>query len=168
MFFQNKVTEQLQSRYGRDQIYTYVGDILIAVNPFHKMDIYTPQVCVYTPLSVSCLVCFKPPFYCISQHTKLYIGAKRTANPPHIFAVADVAYQSMVSYNADQVRRRWAVWVVLALLCQLGALPCAVCGDQRGKRSRKNRERSPVGAAADRPREGESRISPAPAGKPPR
>ncbi|XP_044032781.1 myosin-IIIa isoform X2 [Siniperca chuatsi] len=75
---ENTVTEQLQSRYGRDQIYTYVGDILIAVNPFHKMEIYTPQ------------------------YTKMYIGAKRTANPPHIFAVADVAYQSMVSYNADQ------------------------------------------------------------------
>uniref|UniRef100_A0A3P8SPF2 non-specific serine/threonine protein kinase n=1 Tax=Amphiprion percula TaxID=161767 RepID=A0A3P8SPF2_AMPPE len=75
---ENTVTEQLQSRYGRDQIYTYVGDILIAVNPFHKMEIYTPQ------------------------DTKIYIGAKRTANPPHIFAVADIAYQSMVSYNADQ------------------------------------------------------------------
>ncbi|XP_044196292.1 myosin-IIIa isoform X1 [Thunnus albacares] len=75
---ENTVTEQLQNRYGRDQIYTYVGDILIAVNPFHKMEIYTPQ------------------------YTKMYIGAKRTANPPHIFAVADVAYQSMVSYNADQ------------------------------------------------------------------
>lgn len=33
----------------------------------------------------------------------MYIGAKHTANPPHIFAVADIAYQSMVSYNADQV-----------------------------------------------------------------
>uniref|UniRef100_A0A665X661 non-specific serine/threonine protein kinase n=1 Tax=Echeneis naucrates TaxID=173247 RepID=A0A665X661_ECHNA len=75
---ENTVTEQLQSRYGRDQIYTYVGDILIAVNPFHTMEIYTPQ------------------------HTKMYIGAKRTANLPHIFAVADIAYQSMVSYNADQ------------------------------------------------------------------
>ncbi|KAK2859682.1 hypothetical protein Q5P01_004302 [Channa striata] len=75
---ENTVTEHLQCRYGRDQIYTYVGDILIAVNPFHKMEIYTPQ------------------------YTKMYIGAKRTANPPHIFAVADIAYQSMVSYNADQ------------------------------------------------------------------
>lgn len=44
MDFQNTVAEQLQSRYGRDQIYTYIGDILIAVNPFHKLDIYTPQV----------------------------------------------------------------------------------------------------------------------------
>ncbi|KAM9332958.1 myosin-IIIa [Pholidichthys leucotaenia] len=75
---ENMVTEHLQSRYSRDQIYTYVGDILIAVNPFHKMEIYTPE------------------------YTKMYIGAKRTANPPHIYAVADIAYQSMVSYNADQ------------------------------------------------------------------
>ncbi|NXT01865.1 MYO3A protein, partial [Jacana jacana] len=35
-------------------------------------------------------------------HSKLYIGAKRTANPPHIFAVADIGYQSMVTYNSDQ------------------------------------------------------------------
>uniref|UniRef100_A0A8C5HNT6 non-specific serine/threonine protein kinase n=1 Tax=Gouania willdenowi TaxID=441366 RepID=A0A8C5HNT6_GOUWI len=75
---EDSVTEQLQNRYMTDQIYTYVGDILIAVNPFHKMDIYTPQ------------------------YNQLYLGAKRTANPPHIFAVADVAYQSLVSYNADQ------------------------------------------------------------------
>ncbi|XP_037550372.1 myosin-IIIa [Nematolebias whitei] len=75
---ENTVTDQLQYRYGRGQIYTYVGDILVAVNPFHQMDIYTPQ------------------------YTKMYIGAKRTANPPHIFAVADIAYQSMVSYTADQ------------------------------------------------------------------
>ncbi|XP_037828976.1 myosin-IIIa isoform X2 [Kryptolebias marmoratus] len=75
---ENTVTDQLQSRYGTGQIYTYVGDILIAVNPFHQMEIYTPE------------------------YTKIYIGAKRTANPPHIFAVADIAYQSMVSYNTDQ------------------------------------------------------------------
>uniref|UniRef100_A0A8C9F9R9 non-specific serine/threonine protein kinase n=1 Tax=Pavo cristatus TaxID=9049 RepID=A0A8C9F9R9_PAVCR len=36
------------------------------------------------------------------RHSKLYIGAKRTANPPHIFAVADIGYQSMVTYNSDQ------------------------------------------------------------------
>uniref|UniRef100_A0ABM5GNE3 non-specific serine/threonine protein kinase n=1 Tax=Pogona vitticeps TaxID=103695 RepID=A0ABM5GNE3_9SAUR len=75
---ENTVTEQLQKSYARDQIYTYVGDILIAVNPFRNLDIYT------------------------TQHSKLYIGAKRTANPPHIFAVADIAYQSMVTYNSDQ------------------------------------------------------------------
>nr|XP_008110604.1 PREDICTED: myosin-IIIa [Anolis carolinensis] len=75
---ENTVTEQLQKSYARDQIYTYVGDILIAVNPFRNLDLYA------------------------TQHSRLYIGAKRTANPPHIFAVADIAYQSMVTYNSDQ------------------------------------------------------------------
>uniref|UniRef100_A0A8C8BPE5 non-specific serine/threonine protein kinase n=1 Tax=Otus sunia TaxID=257818 RepID=A0A8C8BPE5_9STRI len=75
---ENTVTEQLQKGYAKDQIYTYVGDILIAVNPFRNIDIYS------------------------SQYSRLYIGAKRTANPPHIFAVADIGYQSMVTYNSDQ------------------------------------------------------------------
>ncbi|XP_067852304.1 myosin-IIIa-like [Heptranchias perlo] len=79
---ENTVTEQLQKRYSEDQIYTYVGDILIAVNPFQKLDIYS------------------------SEHSKLYIGAKCTANPPHIFAVADVAFQAMVTYNSDQANNR--------------------------------------------------------------
>ncbi|XP_075068076.1 myosin-IIIa [Mixophyes fleayi] len=75
---QNSVTDQLQKRYNRDQIYTYVGDILVAVNPFRSLDLYSPQ------------------------HSQTYIGAKRASNPPHIFAVADIAYQSMVTYKSDQ------------------------------------------------------------------
>ncbi|KAJ8010088.1 hypothetical protein DPEC_G00071370 [Dallia pectoralis] len=43
---ENSVTEQLQMRYANNQIYTYVGDILIAVNPFHKMELYSPQCIV--------------------------------------------------------------------------------------------------------------------------
>ncbi|XP_046702099.1 myosin-IIIa [Silurus meridionalis] len=79
---ENTVTEHLQKRYANEQIYTYVGDILIAVNPFHEINLYTPE------------------------HSKMYIGAKRPVNPPHIFAIADVAYQSMVSSNADQVTQK--------------------------------------------------------------
>ncbi|XP_067234002.1 myosin-IIIa isoform X2 [Chanodichthys erythropterus] len=75
---ENTITEHLQRRYAKEHVYTYVGDILIAVNPFQKTELYTPE------------------------HSKSYIGAKRTSNPPHIYAVADIAYQSMVSYNADQ------------------------------------------------------------------
>uniref|UniRef100_A0A8D0C6X6 non-specific serine/threonine protein kinase n=1 Tax=Salvator merianae TaxID=96440 RepID=A0A8D0C6X6_SALMN len=75
---ENTVAEQLQKSYARGQIYTYVGDILIAVNPFRNLDLYA------------------------TKHSRLYIGAKRTANPPHIFAVADIAYQSMVTYSSDQ------------------------------------------------------------------
>ncbi|KAM6449878.1 myosin-IIIa-like [Liasis olivaceus] len=75
---ENTVAEQLQKSYTRDQIYTYVGDILIAVNPFRNVDLYS------------------------TKHSRLYMGAKRTGNPPHIFAMADTAYQSMVTYRSNQ------------------------------------------------------------------
>ncbi|XP_060048311.1 myosin-IIIa [Erinaceus europaeus] len=75
---ENTVSEQLEKCYCRDQIYIYVGDILIALNPFQSLDLYS------------------------TEHSKLYVGAKRTANPPHIFAMADLGYQSMVTYSSDQ------------------------------------------------------------------
>uniref|UniRef100_A0A452T2H1 Myosin IIIA n=1 Tax=Ursus maritimus TaxID=29073 RepID=A0A452T2H1_URSMA len=75
---ENTVSEQLEKCYSRDQIYIYVGDILIALNPFQSLGLYS------------------------TEHSKLYIGAKRTANPPHIFAMADLGYQSMITYNSDQ------------------------------------------------------------------
>ncbi|XP_041923763.1 LOW QUALITY PROTEIN: myosin-IIIb [Alosa sapidissima] len=72
------IISHLQRRYGELQIYTYVGDILIALNPFQSLSIYSPQF------------------------SKLYHGVKRSENPPHIFATADAAYQSMVTFSKDQ------------------------------------------------------------------
>ncbi|XP_041116372.1 myosin-IIIb-like [Polyodon spathula] len=68
----------LQKRYAALQIYTYVGDILIALNPFQNLNIYSPQF------------------------SKLYHGVRRSSNPPHIFATADAAYQGMVTFSKDQ------------------------------------------------------------------
>ncbi|XP_031508314.1 myosin-IIIa isoform X2 [Papio anubis] len=79
---ENTVSEQLEKCYSRDQIYIYVGDILIALNPFQSLDLYS------------------------TKHSKLYIGSKRTASPPHIFAMADLGYQSMITYNSDQANNR--------------------------------------------------------------
>ncbi|KAL2080962.1 hypothetical protein ACEWY4_022815 [Coilia grayii] len=72
------IISHLQKRYEQLQIYTYVGDILIALNPFQSLSIYSPQF------------------------SKLYHGVKRSENPPHIFATADAAYQSMVTFIKDQ------------------------------------------------------------------
>ncbi|XP_042619054.1 myosin-IIIb isoform X1 [Cyprinus carpio] len=72
------IIAHLQRRYQELQIYTYVGDILIALNPFQTLNIYSPQF------------------------SKLYHGMKRSTNPPHIFATADAAYQSMVTLSKDQ------------------------------------------------------------------
>uniref|UniRef100_A0A8C3DF90 non-specific serine/threonine protein kinase n=1 Tax=Corvus moneduloides TaxID=1196302 RepID=A0A8C3DF90_CORMO len=75
---EDTIIHQLQKRYADFQIYTYVGDILIALNPFQNLSIYSPQF------------------------SKLYHGVKRSSNPPHIFASADAAYQSMVTFSKDQ------------------------------------------------------------------
>ncbi|KAM8806580.1 myosin-IIIb [Eudromia elegans] len=75
---EDTIIDQLQKRYADLQIYTYVGDILIALNPFQNLSIYSPQF------------------------SKLYHGVKRSSNPPHIFASADAAYQSMVTSSKDQ------------------------------------------------------------------
>uniref|UniRef100_A0A803STH1 non-specific serine/threonine protein kinase n=1 Tax=Anolis carolinensis TaxID=28377 RepID=A0A803STH1_ANOCA len=72
------IIHQLQKRFSDLQIYTYVGDILIALNPFQNLSIYSPQF------------------------SKLYHGVKRSSNPPHIFASADAAYQGMITFNKDQ------------------------------------------------------------------
>ncbi|XP_017174530.1 myosin-IIIb isoform X6 [Mus musculus] len=68
----------LQKRYADALIYTYVGDILIALNPFQNLSIYSPQF------------------------SRLYHGVKRSSNPPHIFASADNAYQCLVTFSKDQ------------------------------------------------------------------
>uniref|UniRef100_A0A3Q2EJL6 non-specific serine/threonine protein kinase n=1 Tax=Cyprinodon variegatus TaxID=28743 RepID=A0A3Q2EJL6_CYPVA len=72
------IISHLQRRYDELQVYTYVGDILIALNPFQNLSIYSPQF------------------------SKLYHGVKRADNPPHIFATADAAYQGMVTFCKDQ------------------------------------------------------------------
>ncbi|KAM8856823.1 myosin-IIIb isoform 4-T5 [Synchiropus picturatus] len=72
------IISHLQKRYDELQVYTYVGDILIALNPFQNLSIYSPKF------------------------SKLYHGLKRADNPPHIFATADAAYQGMMTFCKDQ------------------------------------------------------------------
>lgn len=70
--------EQLQRRFEQGQIYTYIGDILLAVNPFTSLGLY-------------------------SEHEQArYRGRARSDNPPHIFAVADAAYQALVHQAHNQ------------------------------------------------------------------
>ncbi|KAM6934043.1 myosin-IIIb [Xenentodon cancila] len=75
---EESIISHLHKRYDELQVYTYVGDILIALNPFQNLSIYSPQF------------------------SKLYHGVKRAENPPHIFATADAAYQGMVTFCKDQ------------------------------------------------------------------
>ncbi|KFB46475.1 myosin iii [Anopheles sinensis] len=75
---EDAIVEQLQKRYETNQIYTYIGDILIAVNPFSQVGLYT------------------------TQHQRKYTGQARSDNPPHIFAIADAAHQALVHQRQNQ------------------------------------------------------------------
>jgi len=69
----------LRSRFLAGNIYTYVGAILVAVNPFRYYPIYNPK------------------------YVKLYQGrGRRNDLPPHIFAIADAAYTTLNRRQADQ------------------------------------------------------------------
>jgi myosin-1 len=74
------ITTNLGKRYGADQIYTYIGTTLVAVNPYQKLP------ALYTPEKVA-----------------LYRGqGQQIANPPHIFAVAEEMFQNLLSDEESQ------------------------------------------------------------------
>ena len=68
----------LRTRFVHNKIYTYVGSILIAVNPYFFYPIYNPN------------------------YREVYQSGKLGDHPPHIFAVANDAYHSMLSDKEDQ------------------------------------------------------------------
>ncbi|XP_041482484.1 unconventional myosin-XVI-like isoform X4 [Lytechinus variegatus] len=76
---ENVILQELMLRYSRDIIYTYVGDILVAVNPFKELPIYSRNSS--------------------NQYSNLLERSKRT---PHMFAVADRAFQSMLRERRSQ------------------------------------------------------------------
>ncbi|XP_076322014.1 myosin-10-like [Tachypleus tridentatus] len=66
------VLYNLKDRYYSGLIYTYSGLFCVVVNPYKKLPIYTEKV------------------------IELYKGKKRHEVPPHIYAVTDGAYRSML------------------------------------------------------------------------
>lgn len=73
------VLQNLRSRYDMNEIYTYTGSILIAVNPFRRL-----------------------PHLYDSHMMAQYKGAAFGELSPHPFAVADAAYRQMINEGISQ------------------------------------------------------------------
>uniref|UniRef100_A0A673CPS7 Myosin-9 n=1 Tax=Sphaeramia orbicularis TaxID=375764 RepID=A0A673CPS7_9TELE len=66
------------SKYYSGLIYTYSGLFCVVINPYKYLPIYTEEIVV------------------------MYKGKKRHEMPPHIYAIADTAYRSMMQDREDQ------------------------------------------------------------------
>ncbi|KAJ2279328.1 class II myosin, partial [Coemansia sp. RSA 451] len=72
------INDNLKMRFENADIYTYIGNVLISVNPFKDLGIYTPQV------------------------LKSYENKNRMELAPHVYAIAEGAFRNMIAYSEDQ------------------------------------------------------------------
>ncbi|XP_054858466.1 unconventional myosin-Ie [Eublepharis macularius] len=75
---EDAIVENLKKRYMDDYIFTYIGSVLISVNPFKQMP------------------------YFGEKEVEMYQGAAQYENPPHIYALADNMYRNMIIDRENQ------------------------------------------------------------------
>ncbi|KAM5262806.1 unconventional myosin-XV [Ctenodactylus gundi] len=72
------VLSNLKTRFERNLIYTYIGSILVSVNPYQMFGIYGPE------------------------QVQQYSGRALGENPPHLFAIANLAFAKMLDAKQNQ------------------------------------------------------------------
>ncbi|XP_063720673.1 unconventional myosin-Ia-like isoform X2 [Symsagittifera roscoffensis] len=70
--------DNLRKRYKDDKIYTYIGNVVVSVNPYRKLPIYGEDV------------------------LRTYAEREDFEVEPHIYAIADNAFRSMRQWGRDQ------------------------------------------------------------------
>ncbi|XP_075037418.1 unconventional myosin-XV [Mixophyes fleayi] len=72
------VLNNLRKRFDRELIYTYIGSILLSLNPYRMLNMYG------------------------TDHVLLYEGRALGENPPHLFAIVNVAYTKLMDAKHNQ------------------------------------------------------------------
>ncbi|KAF3859077.1 hypothetical protein F7725_021476 [Dissostichus mawsoni] len=75
---ESSVLLNLKKRFHRDCIYTYIGNMMLSINPFKALNIYTEELR------------FK------------YEGKEQHRNPPHVYAIADAAFSQSQASTQEQ------------------------------------------------------------------
>ncbi|XP_051919723.1 unconventional myosin-Ie isoform X1 [Hippocampus zosterae] len=75
---EDAIVDNLKKRYMDDYIFTYIGPVLISINPFKQMP------------------------YFGEKEVEIYQGAAQYENPPHIYALADNMYRNMMIDRENQ------------------------------------------------------------------
>lgn len=75
---EESIVDNLRKRYLEDQIFTYIGPVLVSVNPFKQLPYFT------------------------GKQVEQYQGAAFYENPPHVYALADNMYRNMVIDSEKQ------------------------------------------------------------------
>ncbi|XP_055745511.1 unconventional myosin-XV-like [Salvelinus fontinalis] len=75
---ESSVLLNLKKRFHRDSIYTYIGNMLLSLNPFKPLNLYTEDL------------------------RQQYQGKEQKRNPPHVYAIADAAFSQSQSSPQEQ------------------------------------------------------------------
>uniref|UniRef100_A0A8C0IMH9 Unconventional myosin-Ia n=1 Tax=Chelonoidis abingdonii TaxID=106734 RepID=A0A8C0IMH9_CHEAB len=75
---EESLLQNLKERFRHQEIYTYIGNVVISVNPYQPLPIYSPQT------------------------VENYRNSNFFAVKPHIYAIADDAYHSLRDRDKDQ------------------------------------------------------------------
>lgn len=76
---ENTIVQALRTRYNREKYYTYIGEILVAVNPCKPIGLFDEK-----------------------QHEEYTDLVSRTQRPPHLFWSADHAYRALCNTGRNQ------------------------------------------------------------------
>ena len=73
------LVENARARFQKDKIYTYISQLLLAINPFKYIEVLYSE-----------------------QAKEVYRGANWTQLEPHTYAIAEMSFQSMTIHNQSQ------------------------------------------------------------------